>query len=176
MQNSLLQKIWFGGIVILATATVWVGVMNLRAESVLQKGVENVMESEQIFREQRALHCVAEPTPTEIGSVVYPISDQYSHLHFLGQIFTAAECGQDRLAEVVDAIQPEVYEDGEYGLGVNVILEGGVPSEVVQTLTSRGFQCVDLQCQYEDTIQVNTLVELKEYAHYFERDDCIRCG
>lgn len=46
-----------------------------------------------------SVYCTKEPTPTEIGRDIYPINiDKYGNIGFLGELFTADDCGSARVS------------------------------------------------------------------------------
>ena len=122
--------------------------------------------------------CDDEPFGTAIGGNVYPIDLKYKKLHFLGQLFTAADCGQERLSQI-DGV------DGEnYTLGPRIVLKNNPSQELVNVFKSIGFNCCDKvlndECKEWShdnySIKINELLKLEPYHKNFNRDDCINCG
>ncbi|MCK5123274.1 MAG: hypothetical protein KAQ87_03970 [Candidatus Pacebacteria bacterium] len=122
--------------------------------------------------------CDDEPFGTAIGGNVYPIDLKYKKLHFLGQLFTAADCGQERLSQI-DGV------DGEnYILGPRIVLKNNPSQELVNVFKSIGFNCCDKvlddECKEWShdnySIKISELLKLEPYHKNFNRDDCINCG
>jgi hypothetical protein len=118
--------------------------------------------------------CTAPGTPREIGDTVYPVAPAYAQLPWLGQIFTASDCGAGRLQAVAGG------GNGSYVLGSTVTLKAPASPELEAVLTSIGFSCDAakgcLQWELLQTVQVKALLKLKPYARFFTGDDCRNCG
>jgi hypothetical protein len=121
--------------------------------------------------------CSQEPEYLESGSSIHPISPRYSQLKFLGQLFTAAECGSERLADVWGV------NGDNYRLGIFLNLKAHPDAELQIFLESVGFSCAEYgpveTCQEwtrQGDIPVQDLLNLKPYADLFSRDDCVSCG
>ncbi len=122
--------------------------------------------------------CDDEPFGTAIGSSVYPIDLKYKKLHFLGQLFTAADCGQERLSQI-DGV------DGDnYTLGSAINLKNNPSQELVNVFKSIGFNCYDKLSDNEckkwtldnKLIKISELLKLEPYHNDFSSDDCVNCG
>ncbi|MDD4351957.1 MAG: hypothetical protein PHU71_03165 [Candidatus Gracilibacteria bacterium] len=131
--------------------------------------------------------CTSEPFVSAIGRDIYPVSDKYSGLKFLGQIFTAADCNQERLQEV---FPPNYYS------GIRVVLEKDPSTELIKTFKDAEFSCYedvsDISCkqwyinvdyqQYKQSKNqiiegdLEKVLSLKPYSNEFLRDDCVNCG
>lgn len=120
--------------------------------------------------------CSMTSTPTEIGADVYPIEDKYKHLGFLGQIFTAAKCGEKRLLETNDGKE-------DYDQGVSITLKKSPSQFFLYTLNHMGFSCVSGasqgNCQrwhLKKGVKINELLKLEPFAEDIQADDCVICG
>jgi len=121
--------------------------------------------------------CDDEPFGTAIGGNVYPIDSKYKNLHFLGQLFTAANCGQERLSHI-DGV------DGKnYILGSTIFLKNKPSQSLVNVFKSIGFRCYDNSLDYQcmswsldKHVEVNELLKLEPYYENFNGDDCVNCG
>lgn len=121
--------------------------------------------------------CTDPPTDTEIGRQVYPIDTQYKNIHFLGQIFTAYNCGEKRLNKIFGV------EENNYTLGSAIWLISNPSQSLINILKSIGFTCdenmLDENCkkwELWEIIKVGDLIKLEPYYENFEMDDCINCG
>ena len=131
------------------------------------------------FINQQETLCTDESVGAGIGSDVYPIDSKYKNIHFLGQLFTAANCGQERLNQIWGV-------SGEnYILGSAIWLIDNPSSSLIDTLKSIGYQCVDKSSNHssckmwelEEIVKVNDLLKLEPYYENFRQDDCRRnCG
>ncbi len=122
--------------------------------------------------------CTDESFGTAIGSDVYPINPKYKNLHFLGQLFTAADCGPERLSQIWGV-------DGEnYTLGPRIILKNNPSKELIDVFKSIGFDCCDKvsdskckQWSHDNySIKISELLKLEPYHNDFSSDDCANCG
>ena len=122
--------------------------------------------------------CTDKSFGTAIGSDVYPIDLKYKNLHFLGQLFTAADCGPERLSQIWGV-------DGEnYTLGPRIVLKDNPSQELINIFKSIGFNCCDKifdnkckQWSHDNySIKISELLKLEPYHKSFDRDDCINCG
>ena len=139
--------------------------------------VEKWFKSFKFINQQEAL-CTDDSVGTAIGSDVYPIDSKYKSIHFLGQLFTAANCGEERLSKIWGV-------DGEdYTLGSAIWLIDNPSSSLVDTLKSIGYQCADKisddsckEWELEEIVKINDLLKLEPYYKNFKQDDCRRgCG
>ncbi|MDF1497730.1 MAG: hypothetical protein P1P90_06815 [Patescibacteria group bacterium] len=121
--------------------------------------------------------CVAEPIQTDIGRAVYPIYPKYADLDFLGQIFTASDCGMDRVNEVFGV------EDGEYTLGSYIWLKDKPSKDLVNTFIDIGYKCDEekpdedcLEWELLEAVSVDELMRLEPFYNSIKQDDCRYCG
>ncbi|MFC1810699.1 S-layer homology domain-containing protein [Patescibacteria group bacterium] len=121
--------------------------------------------------------CTAAPTTTDIGSELYPIATEYDHLYFLGQLFTAYDCGIDRVNQLFGV------EDGIYTLGATIDLK--IPeaesTDIATVFQDLGFVCLSgydycVKWQLTEPIDVEDIILLKDYSDVIEGDDCYNCG
>ena len=122
--------------------------------------------------------CAGGPTITDgIGRDVYPIDEKYSKLEFLGQIFTADDCGGQRINEISGV------KNGQYTLGSTIQLNADPNQNLINLFETIGYTCSDsyssTDCRewmLRENIDINTLLKIKPYYQIFERDDCVKCG
>ncbi len=135
--------------------------------------------AEQLDEEEEELavdFCNDVPETNDIGMKSYPIDPQYAHLSFLGQIFTAADCSPERLAEL-----PEV-EDGNYTYGMGLGLRTPPSPGFLEVLQELGFTCSGvgsddcISWELKSVIPVEDVLRLKPYRNNIEYDDCRMCG
>lgn len=137
--------------------------------------------------------CTMDPRGIPIGSHVYPIDKKYSSMSFLGQVFTAAECGEERLQKIWGV-------DGEnYTIGSSIILNKEPDQELFDVLKSIGYNCLVkedsndkypkwvelenatlndkcLQWTLSGTVKTKDLLKLKPYYKEIKGDGCVICG
>lgn len=121
--------------------------------------------------------CTAKPTGTEIGRDVYPIDPKYKGLEFLGQLFTAFNCGPKRVSEIFGV------KSEDYTLGSSVWLKSNPSQSLINTFKSIGYACGDKNpnesCKKWElwtTVKVKDLMKLEPFYENFEADDCTNCG
>lgn len=114
----------------------------------------------------------------EIGGTRFPIAPKYKHLNWLGQLFTADDCGEARLKEFYDG------EDAAYELGSTISLKNKPSQQFRRLLKSIGYSCNkkmdEKSCTNwgvlnEDTVIYKFLL-LKSYKNKIKGDDCVNCG
>lgn len=110
---------------------------------------------------------------SQSGRVQYPVSPRYAHLHGLGQMFTANDCGSQRLKTVVGFT---------YTYGSLIVLSSAPDQKLQETLTAIGYSCdggENSDCKkwkLEKAVDVSDLLNLKAYAEKIEYEDCVYCG
>lgn len=121
--------------------------------------------------------CTDTPTGTDIGRDVYPIDPKYDGLGFLGQLFTAYNCGQARVSKIFGV------DGNNYTLGSAIWLKSNPSQSLISTFKSIGFKCgedvSDVSCkkwELWDSVKVDDLIKLEPYSENFEADDCRNCG
>jgi hypothetical protein len=121
-------------------------------------------------------YCKQKPTDTEIGGLVYPIEPQYTHLEYLGQMFTAYKCGIKRLKQVEG-------EDLRYTIGSVIELRNNPTADFQEILRAVGYHCyykiVDSSCRkwiLENEVDVSSLIRVEPFSASILKDDCIKCG
>ncbi len=110
-----------------------------------------------------------------IGSVQWPVAPQYRHLSHLGEVFTAGDCSEQRLLQVVGGEQ--------YRQGSTIWLKAAPSSELLSTLKSLNFACSQKTDENQCTkwtlsgdIDPRQLIKLKAYTDQMIEDDCVNCG
>ena len=105
----------------------------------------------------------------------YPIAEKYSHLAFLGELFTASDCRSKRVLEINQG-------SAERKNGIRLFLKT-VPSDRFRVvLENMGFSCENNQTasctewDFEGSIKLQELLKLKPFADEIEVDDCLICG
>lgn len=118
-------------------------------------------------------YCELEPFEAQIvGSSVFPISPDYKHLIYLGQLFTAADCGEARLTQRAP--------DGLFWeQGLRIVLAAKASPGLEKELRTMNFQCIDAGCiawELRTSITVQELLKLRPYAAEMVRDECAYCN
>ncbi|HPA25894.1 MAG TPA: hypothetical protein PLK76_04010 [bacterium] len=119
--------------------------------------------------------CTAPATATDSGRDVFPIDPKYKGIEFLGQLFTAFNCGPERVSKIFGV------KGSDYTLGSTVWLKS-TPSDVLSnTFKSIGYKCADPETSCKKwelwtTVKINDLMKLKPFHENFEADDCTNCG
>lgn len=106
----------------------------------------------------------------------FPKARKYSHLAFLGELFTASDCGEKRVIEVNGGSE-------DYEKGGTVLLKNSPDAQLRSVLKDIGFICSEQTAEnsckrwkHEKTVPIKELLKLKPSADKIEIDDCIRCG
>jgi hypothetical protein len=135
------------------------------------------MESGEVASSDTSDVCTAAPTTTDIGRDVYPIASEYDHLPFLGQLFTAYDCGSNRVNQLFGV------NNGTYTLGsyIELQLPDAKNTDVATVLEDIGFVCMGGYdyCdtwQLDESADVDDLIKIREYSNVIYRDDCVNCG
>ena len=81
-----------------------------------------------------------ETAKTVSGRTRMPISSKYSQLDILGQIFTAADCSEERLAQIT-WLEESPKGGLQYSFGLNVTLTAAPSAELLAQLLVLGFDC-----------------------------------
>jgi cell division protein FtsB len=119
--------------------------------------------------------CTAQATATEIGRDVFPIDPKYKGIEFLGQLFTAFNCGRERLNNIFGV------KGDNYTLGSSVFLKNTPSNSLTNTFKSIGYKCIDPEKSCKNwelwtTVKVIDLLKLEPFHENFEADDCTNCG
>ncbi|MCB9802935.1 hypothetical protein H6761_02875 [Candidatus Nomurabacteria bacterium] len=129
-----------------------------------------------------SIYCTSEPTPTVIGRDIYPINaDKYGNIGFLGELFTADDCGSDRVSMIFGVT------GNNYTLWPDIGLKNYPSKELLSVLQLIGFETgstcggsSDLDtCTHwslKKTIPLNEIIKLKPYAKEIKSSGCINCG
>jgi hypothetical protein len=121
--------------------------------------------------------CTDNPEPTDIGRLIFPIAPKYSPLAFLGELFTASDCGSDRMSNVFG------IKGDEYILGSALKLAKNPIQTLIDTLKSIGYACASVgeesacrQWNLEKVVKTESVLMLKPFMEYFESNSCVNCG
>ncbi len=121
--------------------------------------------------------CTAPATVTDAGSDVFPIDPKYKGIKFLGQLFTAFNCGSERVGKIFGV------DGNNYTLGSAIWLKNNPSQSLISTFKSIGFKCSeevsDVSCkkwELLDSVRVDDIIKLEPYSENFEADDCRNCG
>jgi S-layer homology domain/PsbP-like protein len=135
--------------------------------------VDNLLAT---FKLAQPPECVADPVTDESGHTVYPIAKTYENVKFLGQLFTAADCGPDRLGKIYGV------KGDEYQLGSSLLLSKDPSADLVADLKAVGYACHDTnpetscrQWELAQTVKTESLLGLKTFMDYFKSDACFNC-
>lgn len=112
---------------------------------------------------------------SENGAILYPVHPKYGNLNFLGRLFTANDCSEVRLKEVM--------RTDDYELGSTVWLKSNPSNEFIKVLSAIGYVCSERIAQnsckkwrLEKTVKIEEILRLLPYVELIENDDCIYCG
>lgn len=123
--------------------------------------------------------CIAKPYSTDIGSLNYPTANKYRSAGGLGAVFTAYDCGPERLEEFFDG------PDAMYTWGSSLTLWEAPSPELYEALGTAGYVCEGTDgdehtgCKVwllENEAPISNLIPLREFTREFKRNDCINCG
>lgn len=141
-------------------------------------GIYNQILSTFKFTNKMLEFCESPLIPADIGYYVLPVNPKYGNLNWLGQIFTAYDCGPER----VDAIFG--VDEGMFGIGLGVMLKNDPDRQLINVFNLLGFYCADnnnsvekcRRWEIENSIKIDDLMKLEPYYNSFQWDDCIMCG
>lgn len=138
---------------------------------------KTIAEKNTVIENSNSSLCTDEPMGTDIGRDIYPIDPKYKNTQFLGQIFTAYECGEERMSKI-DGVKGNTYI-----LGSSVRLKNNPSPSLIATFTSLGFKCdpqmPDSTCTRWETkkvLKIEDIMKLEPFYQNFENDDCVNCG
>jgi hypothetical protein len=118
--------------------------------------------------------CVGGDTIAPNGRVFHAVFPKYEKLPFLGQIFTADDCGMQRFRQLFRD------PDATYKEGSHLTLAPNAPEAVRTLLRSIGFTCDSgtpcTDWTLKKWVRMGDLLKLKPYARYMTGDDCVNCG
>ena len=116
--------------------------------------------------------CTDAPSGTDIGRDVYPIDPKYDGLGFLGQLFTAYNCGPTRVSKIFGV------DGNNYTLGSAIWLKSNPNQSLINTFKSIGFKCAEetsgVSCkkwELRDSVKVDDLMKFEPYHENFKADD-----
>lgn len=144
-----------------------------------QSGPDEETPSEMAPQNSVADDCSTGPKTLENGRISYPIAAEYSNLPFLGQIFTAYRCGNDRVSQI-QGVKGDAFE-----LGLKLWLKNDLNPDIKldSKLEKMGFKCTQAfstegcyEWETDQIIKINQLMELESYAEKIKADDCRKCG
>jgi hypothetical protein len=123
-------------------------------------------------------YCTADGTPTAIGRSIAPKKQEYSHLGFFGELFTASECSSQRMQGLFGV------SDGKYTLKPDIAVSPDASEELLELLGDIGFECQQSNSETGkcwhwtlwEIVPVSEILKLKPYASEIESDGCINCG
>jgi hypothetical protein len=133
----------------------------------------------------KSIYCTQEPVSTDIGRDVFPIdSKKYGNIEFLGELFTADDCGSERMLKLfgVRNINATIYN-----LGSNLRLSEEPDYELQRLLIEIGYEVGDTcegltdapACRHwvlKKIVPVFDVLKLKPYANLIESNECVNCG
>ena len=118
--------------------------------------------------------CKNPPKTDENKRQIYPVAKKYSNVKFLGQLFTANQCGKQRLSQI-----PGVSGD-YYTAGSTIFIQDVPSAELQKTLQSIGYSCVEnnapcRQFGLNTTVKVADMLKLEPFVAEIREDDCRQC-
>ncbi len=121
--------------------------------------------------------CTAGPWQTDIGRLIFPSSEKYKHLFILGELFTAVNCGGERVDQIF-GVEGQIYT-----LGADMQLYNVPSKELENTLKQLGFICIDenvSECKHwkldSFSILIEDIIKLMPFSNEIKYVDCIHCG
>lgn len=144
--------------------------------------LENSVDAQNNVNNNSSAYCTQSPITTEIGSEVYPINiEKYGDIGFLGELFTADDCGLARMLKIFGV------DGANYTIGSDIELKNPPSKELLSLIQSIGFTkgntCTNIKnindCKHwtlEKTVPVKEILKLKPYAKEIYRCDCVNCG
>ena len=131
--------------------------------------------------EDMKLYCTSKPVPTEIGRDVYPTNTKrYGNIDFLGELFTADDCGKERLSKIFGVL------NNDYTLWPDILLQNEPDSNLILVLKEIGFELgstcensIEKKCKHwslKKTVPLEKILKLKPFAQEIKSSGCINCG
>lgn len=116
--------------------------------------------------------------PAEImasGKPRFPVAPQYQSIAYLGQFFTAADCGSARLTQMVGTTETQ------YQMGSRLSLKQEPTPDFKKVLMSVGYRCASASAPCTEwklakTVSIEQILRLRPFANQIASDDCIFCG
>lgn len=118
--------------------------------------------------------CSGDAKKDDKGRLAFPVAKKYEAVKYLGQLFTAKQCSDERLAKV-----PGVG-GGMYYLGSTLFLQNDASPELLNTLKEIGYSCVEnkascKQWGLNNPVKASELLKLETFVENFREDDCRQC-
>ncbi len=122
--------------------------------------------------------CTQEPEVLMSGRPVYPIKPEFSQIGYFGQLFTAADCGMDRVEQLSGVT------NGQYTLHPDIGIVENASAGLIYALQTIGFTCSqenvdDFSCTHWtlwNDVPVADILQLEPYAAEITSAGCINCG
>lgn len=126
--------------------------------------------------------CKDEPIKSDTGEPRFPVDIKYRHLPYLGELFTASACGDERIAELSSV------KNGIYTLGSKIYIDEWFLDQFedqslkVELLLNTGYHCDEeliSQCKQwslNTYVEADKLVELESLYYMIEKDECVNCN
>jgi len=127
-------------------------------------------------------YCSDPPEPTAIGRDIYPMNiGKYGDIGFLGELFTADDCGAERVKNIFGV------DRQNYKLESDIALKNAPSQPFLEILQEVGFTPGDT-CQGKidtsscthwtllKTVPLKEIMKLKPYADQIKSSGCINCG
>jgi len=116
--------------------------------------------------------CTEPARARDIGGYEFPVNPRYQHMPHLGQLFTAYECGEDRLEQVSESINIS-------NIGSRLVLkEAHYDDYLAGLLNDLGFNASGDSKEWtlDEAVDLEDLMELRHYAEQISFGDCVHCG
>jgi len=111
---------------------------------------------------------------------IYPISAKYSSLDILGQIYTAVDCGDTRVAEI-RWLETSPKGGLQFSFGLNITLKDKPSTGLLEQLQSLGFVCdiksmssVCMSWSADKVLTLENLKLLKPFVNEIASDSSLR--
>lgn len=119
--------------------------------------------------------CTAPPEIMASGKPRYPVAERYRTIAYLGQFFTAADCGSTRLTQMVGAT------DTVYPMGSYLHLKQEASPDFKKVLMAVGYRCASAQAPCTEwklakTVTIAELLKIRPFAGQIASDNCVFCG
>jgi cell division protein FtsL len=138
-------------------------------------------EDQKTAIENSAKYCAAEPMISENGRSSYPINiEKYGSIGYLGELFTAYDCGPERLA-IISGVK-----DGQYTIWPDIVLHEAPSMDLLALLKGMGFMpagnCAGVseqECKHwsiKESVPIAEIIKLIPYAGQIISSGCLNCG
>jgi hypothetical protein len=154
---------------------------NAGTEETLTNGQPNNLATNTPSNSSQEKYCFKEPEVSSKGKSTYPINiEKYGSIGYLGELFTAFDCGQDRMAKI------QGVKDGQYTIWPDIGLYDNPDPRLLNTLKEIGFHpagnCSAVQepeCKHwslKKNVPISEILKLIPFSGRIVSSGCLNCN